>query len=93
MAQNYWMDDGQQNNWYGQNGGNNAGQDWGQFDYSQNKAPAPGGNIYSFNYFSGLAATTHQGNNYYDQQQQNYSQNNYYGGQMFVPNQSSKSKC
>ncbi|EYC39281.1 hypothetical protein Y032_0664g1310 [Ancylostoma ceylanicum] len=37
---NLWMDDGQQDAWYGQGqGASQAGMAWGQFDYSQQQAP------------------------------------------------------
>ncbi|CAJ0589777.1 unnamed protein product [Cylicocyclus nassatus] len=71
---NLWVDDGQQDSWYGQ--GQSAPQaqmNWGQFDYSQAQQQPP---------------TQQYGNdqNYYNQQSA-YTQNqNYYGGQMFVPN-------
>ena len=86
MAQNYWMDDSQQNSWYGENTVSNGGQNigWGQFDYSQGHAQAPG-MLYLFPSKKILLAASQSPNNYYDQQ--NYSQNNYYGEQMFIPNQ------
>ncbi|VDM79618.1 unnamed protein product [Strongylus vulgaris] len=71
---NLWMDDGQQDAWYGQ--GQSASQsqmNWGQFDYSQPQQQAP------TQQFS-------KDQTYY-QQQTPYTQNqDYYGGQMFLPN-------
>ncbi|KIH52370.1 hypothetical protein ANCDUO_17529, partial [Ancylostoma duodenale] len=68
---NLWMDDGQQDAWYGQGqGASQAGMAWGQFDYSQQQVP-----------------NQQYGNdqNYYQQQSPYTQSHNYYGGQMFVP--------
>ncbi|WKY10590.1 hypothetical protein Q1695_002726 [Nippostrongylus brasiliensis] len=74
---NVWMDDGQQDAWYGQQGHAAAQPDmsWGQFDYSQQQTD------YNQQYNQ-----SSNNQNYY-QQQNPYAQQSqgYYGGQMFVP--------
>ncbi|CAI4223598.1 unnamed protein product [Auanema sp. JU1783] len=69
MSNNYWMDNGQQqNSWYDQQSNAQPDMSWQQFDYSQAQQPA-------------APAQT----NYYGAQQSYNNDAGGYGGKMFMP--------
>ncbi|KAE9414951.1 hypothetical protein Angca_009214, partial [Angiostrongylus cantonensis] len=66
---NVWMEDGQQDTWYGKEAAH-ANMSWGQFDYSQQQD---------------LSQHYASSQNYYQQQSPYTQSQSYYGGQMFMP--------
>lgn len=66
---NVWMDDGQQDTWYGK-GASHTNMSWRQFDYSQHQDPNQHYN---------------NSQSYYQHQNPYTQSHSYYGGQMFMP--------